>query len=454
MARKIDATKGNLIKQIFKFVIPLALSTIMQNLFNLTDKAVVGQMANSTAVASVGATGTVITLVLNAAIGLSTGVTVILARYIGQKKREKIRQTIETAILSSLLLGLFIGVMGYFLSPVALRAIDCPEACFDGAVLYMRIYLGAAPAFLCYNYCSAVLRALGDTQRPLYYITVAGVVNVTLNVLLCFILENKVLAVATATIVAKLVSTVLILRNLAHTDPDIRPSLRRLRFNFGAFGSILRFGIPISISNLIVPLANLQIANGINSYGVEAVAGNSAAVSLHHIAIAFASGFAIAANTFIGQNLGAQNKPRVIKSFWTILWLTVSISGIVGTLMWLTGRFSLGLIVGADATEAIRFGMSRLTYVTLFTFIYAINTYIAHVFQAFGYPMFSSISNIAFTLGFRVFWMQLIYPTHRTFDNIMLCFPVSWGLNLLFYIIAFSFVYIRYVKKDICKQIK
>lgn len=455
MARKIDATQGNLIKQIFKFVIPLALSTIMQNLFNLTDKAVVGQMANSTAVASVGATGTVITLVINAAIGLSTGVTVILARYIGQKKKDKVRQTIETALFASVLLGLIIAVAGYFLSPFALKAIGCPKACFENAVLYMRIYLGAAPAFLCYNYSSAALRALGDTQRPLYYIIVAGLVNISLNIVLCLILENKVLAVAIATITAKLISTILILRNLAHIEPDIRPNIRHLHFSLATFGSILRFGIPISITNLIVPLANLQIAGGINSYGVEAVAGNSAAVSLHHIAIAFASGFAIAANTFIGQNLGAQNKARVVKSFWTILWLTIAFSGSIGLLMWWVGKtFALGLIVGADATQAISYGLSRMTFTTLFTCIYAVNSYIAHVFQAFGYPMFSSASNIAFTLGFRIIWMQLIYPLNQTFDNIMLCFPVSWLLNMIVYLICFAFIYIRYVKKDIYKQIK
>ncbi len=454
MAKKIDATQGNLIKQIFKFVIPLALSTILQNLFNLTDKAVAGQMAGSSAVASIGATGTVITLVINAAIGLSTGVTVILARYVGQKKKDQIRKTIETALLTSLFLGLIIAVAGFFLSPFALKAIDCPEECFSGAVLYMRIYLGAAPAFLCYNYSSAILRALGDTQRPLYYITIAGVVNVVLNVVLCFIFKEKVLAVAIATVVAKLVSTCLILRNISRIEEDIKPDFRRMHFNGASLGTILRFGVPTSVSSLIVPLANLQIASGINSFGVEAVAGNSAAVSLHHIAIAFASGFAIAANTFLGQNLGAQNKPRVIKSFWTLLWLTVLISGALGLVMRLTGRFTLGLIVGAEATEAIQFGLSRMTYVTLFTVIYAVNTYLSHALQAFGYPMFSSASNIAFTLGFRIFWMQLIYPMNKTFDNIMLCFPVSWFLNMILYILFFAFVFTRYVKKNIYKKIK
>lgn len=453
MAKKIDATSGNLVKQIFVYTIPLILTTIMQNLFNIGDKMIAGQMAGSIAVASIGATGVVTTLILNGVIGLSTGASIILARYVGQKDKEKIRQTIDTSISASLILGLVVAIAGFFLSPIILRAVECPKDCFDGAVIYLRIYLGAAPAFICYNYSAAVLRTMGDTKRPLYYITVAGVVNMVLNLILCLILENKVLAVAIATVVAKLVSTVLILRNLCHIEGSIRLDLMNMHFHFSTFVQILRFGVPASISNLILPLANLQIAGGINSYGVEAVAGNSAAVSLHNIAGAFASGFGIATTTFIGQNLGAKNKERVIKSFWALLGLNVAISGSIGLLMCLGGRFFLGLIVGVDATEAINYGMSRMLHVTLFTFISAINAVISHAFQAFGYPMFTSISNIFFTLGLRVIWMQFIYPLNQSFDNIMLCFTVSWSLNMLLYAVLFAFIFTRYVKKDICKRI-
>ena len=453
MAKKIDATSGNLVKQIFVYTIPLILTTIMQNLFNIADKAIAGQMAGSIAVASIGATGVVTTLILNGVIGLSTGTSIILARYVGQKDKEKIRLTIDTAIGASFILGLIVAVAGFFLSPIVLRAVDCPSDCFDGAVTYLRIYLGAAPAFICYNYAAAVLRTMGDTKRPLFYITAAGVVNVALNLILCMILKDKVLAVAIATVVAKLVSTVLILRNLSHIEGDVRMDLMKMHFHFPTFLQILRFGIPTSISNLILPLANLQIASGINSYGVEAVAGNSAASSLHNIAGAFSGGFGIASTTFIGQNLGAKNKERVVKSFWTLLGLNVAISGSIGLLMCLGGRFFLGLVVGADATEAINYGMSRMLHVTLFTFVNAVNVVISHAFQAFGYPMFTSISNIFFTLGLRVIWMRFIYPLNQTFDNIMLCFTVSWSLNMLLYIVFFAIIFTRYVKKDICKRI-
>ncbi len=453
MAKKIDATSGNLIKQILLFTFPLILTTIMQNLFNIADKAVAGQMAGSVAVASIGATTTVTSLILNGVIGLSTGTSIILARFVGQKKQDKIQQTIDTAISSSLFLGLAVAIAGYFFSPMILRAIDCPEDCFKGAVIYLRIYLGAAPAFICYNYAAAALRTMGDTKRPLYYITFAGIINVVLNVILCLILEEKVLAVAIATVVSKIISTALILRNLCHIEGDAKLDLLHMRFHFPTFVQILRFGIPTSISNLILPLANLQVTSGINSYGVEAVAGNSAAVSVHSFSNSFISGFGMAANTFIGQNIGAKNKDRVIKSFWTLLWMSIGISGSLGVILFLTGRYSLALIVGASATEAIEYGMQRMLYVTLFTFVSAINNILSHSLQSFGYPVFTSISNIFFTLGLRVLWMNFIYPRYQSFDNIMLCYTVSWSLNMMLYAIFFAFIFIRYIKKGICKRI-
>jgi Na+-driven multidrug efflux pump len=201
------------------------------------------------------------------------------------------------------------------------------------------------------------------------------------------------------------------------------------------------------------PLANLQIITALNSYGVHAVAGWSAADSIQTIAAAFAGGFAMAATTFIGQNIGAQNKERVVRSFWYILISNVIISGAIGAFFYLSGRFWIGVIIGADATIAIDYGMERMFFVTLFTFVSAINQTLSHSLQAFGYPLFTSISNIAFTLGFRTVWMQFVYPRYQTFTNLMSCFLVSWLLNMTFYAIFFTFVYLRYTKKGICKKI-
>lgn len=453
MSKKVDATSGNLLKLIFVYSIPLILSTILQNLFNIADKAVLGNMAGPEAVASIGATGTVTSLVINGAVGLSTGTSIILARYIGQKNGEKIRKTIDTSLITAVLFGAVLAIFGVAFTTTFLKLTGCPTECYDGAVIYMRILLASAPATLLYNYGSAILRTLGDTQKPLQYITLAGVVNVVLNVILCVILPQKVMAVAIATVASKVISVVLVIRRICRFDSNVTLSVRSMRFDPATFSQILRFGIPSSISNLMYPLANLQIITAINSFGVDAVAGCSAAESIQTITSAFSGGFAIAATTFIGQNMGADNKERVKKSFWYIITVNVLISGVIGAGAYVTGRFWLGIIVKSSSKAAIDFGMYRMFFVTLFTFISAINSTLAHSLQAFGYPLFTSISNIAFTLGFRTVWMRFVYPYFQSFQMLMMCFLVSWILNMTLYAIFFSWVYRRYTKKGICKTI-
>jgi putative MATE family efflux protein len=451
--KKVDATQGSLVKLIFIYTIPLILSTILQSLFSIADKAVLGNMAGSTAVASIGATGTVTELIINGAVGLSTGTAIVLARFVGQKDEKKIRTTIDTSIIASLAFGIAVAVAGLILSPVFLTATNCPEECFGGALIYMRIYLSAAPATLLYNYGSAILRTLGDTKRPLAYITVAGVVNVVLNIILCFILQEKVAAVAIATVASKLISAILVFRRICKLDDSARVRIRKMRFDLSSFFRILRFGIPSSISKLVMPLGNLQIVSAINSFGSDAVAGFSAATSVNSIAMAFSSGFGAATTTFIGQNIGAQNVSRVKKSFWYFLLINLSITGALGVIMYLTGEIWIGIIVGADSVAAINYGMYRMLWVTLFMFINAINQVLTNALQAFGYPMLTSITNIAFNLGFRILWMQFIYPLKPEFSTIVLCFTVSWILNMIFYAIFTSIVYFRYTRKGICKKI-
>ena len=185
MLKKVDATKGSMVKAIFTFAIPMILAAIAQDLFTVADKAVLGQMAGNSDLAAVGATGAITSLIINGAVGLSSGTTIVLARFWGQKDEEKIRSTIDTALITGVGLGVIVAIAGFFLAPIFLTATKCPSECFDGALIYIRIYLSAAPITLFYNYGSSVLRTMGDTQRPLIYILLGGVVNVILNVILC-----------------------------------------------------------------------------------------------------------------------------------------------------------------------------------------------------------------------------------------------------------------------------
>lgn len=444
MKRKIDATQGPLLRLIFVYTLPLILTTIMQHLFEVVDKAVLGNMADTVAVASVGATSSITSLIINGFVGLSAGTSIVLARFIGQKDEDKIRRTIDTSLMAGVGFGMFVAIVGVLSAPLFLRMTDCPEACFEGALIYIRIYIAAAPATLLYNYGSAVLRTLGDTQRPLYYITVAGVVNVVLNVILCLILPQKVAAVAIATIASKVIGAILVMNRLCHFEDSAKVNLRRMHFSFSALRLILRFGVPSAISNLIYPLANLQITTAINSYGVEAVAGNSAAGSIANFSHAITGGFGTAATTFMGQNIGAKKPERVRRSFAYCLIFSILLGGMSGLFFHLTGRFWIGLIVGSSAKEAIEFGMIRSFWVTQIMFVNGANAVLSHSLQAYGYPVFSSINSIVFTLGFRVVWMQLIYPHFQTFSMVMACFAVSWLLILCFNSVAVAIFTHRY----------
>lgn len=453
MVKRIDATTGSLTRLIFIYTIPLILSTILQNLFDIADKAVLGNMAGTTAVASIAATTTVSGLIINGAVGLSAGTAIMLARFVGQKRKDKIRMTIDTSILTAVFVGLLVAVAGFLLAPFFLEATNCPSECYDGALIYMRIVISAAPITLLYNYGSAILRTLGDSQRPLIYIAIAGVVNVVLNIILCLILPQKVVAVAIATVVSNVVCVALVLHRLCHLEDGASVNLKQLRFDRSTFVGIVRFGIPASISQIVLPLGNLQITTAINSYGANALAGHSASISSEMVCYSIAGGFSQTAMTFMGQNIGANNVERVKKTFWLCLLYSTLTTGSFGILTYLTGEFWLGIIVGASSTEAISYGMLRLLYVAVFMFIYAISTVLTESMKAFGYPMLTSITNVAINLGFRVIWMQFVYPLYPRFATIMQCYTVAWILNLVFYILFSSIVYTRYVRKGVCKEI-
>ena len=444
--KKVDATRGPLLKSIILYTLPLILTTLVQNLFSAVDTAVLGNMANTSAVASVGATSTLRSLILNGVIGISAGTSTVLARVIGQCDKDRIRKTTDTSIILALILGVFVAVFGVSLAPLLLRITNCPADCYDGALTYLRIYVAAAPATVTYNFGAAVLRASGDTKRPMMYITVSSFINVIANIILCLIMPNKVAAVAIATALSKVVSATMVLIRLTTMDDPARVNLKNVCFDTTALGQIVRYGIPPAISQSIFPLANLQIVPAINSFGVDAVAGNAASNTILEITNSFTNGFSIATTTFMAQNIGACNRERAKKSLYYCLAISVVIAGTVGITTYLTGEFWLSLIIGASASTAISYGMIRLSYLAQGAFIRAINNVFNHAMQAYGYPIFASVSQIFFTLIFRIIWMQFIYPLNPTFPMIIICFIVSWTLNMIFYTVVIIILTARYNK--------
>lgn len=452
--KKVDATQGSMFKAMITFSIPLILSSIAQQLFSITDTAVLGHMAGSLDIAAIGATASITGLIINGAVGLSVGTTIVLSRFWGERNAPKIRSTIDTALITSVGLGVIVAVLGNILAPFFLVATGCPSECYDGALLYIRIYISAAPITLFYNYGSAVLRTLGDTQRPLIYILIGGAVNVVLNVILCLILPQKVAAVAIATVVSKLVSGFLVALRLCRLEEDYaRVKFDRMHFDLVALGRILRFGIPTAIAYLIMPLGQLQITAAVNSYGVAAIAGNSAAGSICSVVYSFCNGFCSATSTFMGQNIGAQKKDRVKKAFWSGLTMSGLITGAIGVIVYFTGKFWLGLIVGWEETDAIQYGMIRLAYTCLPVVIHGVCSPVGSALEAFGYASVRSFSDLLFGLIFRVFWMEFLYPMHPSFEMVMACFLVAWLLWMIYFAAFFTVIFTRYIKKGICRKI-
>ena len=448
-AKKIDATQGPLLKMLLLYAIPVILSMLVQTLFNAVDIFVLSAMADSRAIASVGATSTIIHLLVNAFIGIAGGTKILLARYIGAKEDDKIRQTVSTSMILSVLLGAIIAVIGIIFAPHMLRLTDCPMECFDGAVLYIRIYIASAPFIMFYNFGASVITASGDTQRPLYYIMAGGVLNVILNFVLCLILPQKVAAVAIATAAAQILSAVLVGIRLTHIRGALRLLIKKLTWSFEALGKILRFGIPLFLTQILLPLANLQMQSAINSYGVSAVAGNSASGTLEAITSAFVNGFSTSVPVFVGQNLGAGNISRAKKSFWSCLWLGATVGLVMGLFFNLTARFWFGLLLEDDAL-AVEYAVMRQTF-SLIYWLVAIDHALSNTIQTLGGAVFTAVNSAVCIFGLRLVWMNFIYPLNPSFLGVINCFIASWIIMLFTNTAAYLYYNHRMKKGTLAK---
>lgn len=442
-AKTVDATQGAIIPQIITYVIPLILMTLIQKLFHAIDIAVLGSMADTVAVASVGATGTILALIIDSFFGISTGAKIVFSRAVGKHDEQEQQHTLDTSMVLAAVLGIVIAIGGILLAPTMLRLVDCPDDCFTGAVLYMRLYLLVAPATLIYNFGAALLTSWGDTRRPLYYAIAGGILNAALNIILCLLLPQKVMAVAIATACSQVLGAVLVVVRLCHTEGQVRLRPACVRADRNTAGRIFRMGIPVSLVNLIYPLANIQITAAINSYGVAAVAGNSASATVEQMLAACRIAFGNATATFIGQNLGAGKPDRVRRSFLHILWIGTLLTLFSGALLVQLAPLWLRLFLGQD-TAAIGYGLTRARILMSCQFISTIVSVLSQTIHSFGYPIFGTLNTVVWILGFRTFWMHVIYPHFLTYGNLIVCFVVAWLCTLVCYAAILAVIFRRY----------
>lgn len=438
--REIDATQGPILKNFILFALPVAVGGIIQTLFNAADMAVLGNLGSTVDVASVGATSTIIAFLVNTFIGLSGGTQVVLAHAHGEKNPGKINRAVNTALIMATVLGVLLMIMGLFCADLFLDLTDCDPKCAGGASLYMRIYFIGVPAILIYNFGAAIIRVCGDSERPLYYLIASGALNVILNLVLCLIMEQKVAAVAIATVASQVLGAVLVLYRLITIDNACRFNVKQLSFDFKSFKKMMLVGIPCALNSSLYCISNLQIQSAINSFGYSATAGNSASGNFEGVVGSFTNAVSTTALTFIGQNIGAKKPDRIKRIFFIGCICGFVVGFVLGYGMLLCGESLLKLFVGNDAA-AIHCGYLRMKTLLSLYFLAAISGVMGSTLQAFGYSIIPMLNSIFSVLILRVVWMTFIYPHYETLENLYFCYFVSWSLIFVIALAVLSMIF-------------
>ena len=444
---KMDLTVGPILSSIVKYAFPIYLMGLLQNLMVAADSAVLGNMADSTAIASVGATTVIIHLLISSIITLSEGVKLVVGRAIGSKNFDRCKWVISTAMIAALGIGILVIPVGLFLSEDLLILMNCPPECIADASRYLTIYFLSAPILLVYNFGSAIIMVSGDSTKPMNYMLISGVVNVCLNVALCLTLDNKVVAVAIATLAGNLLSAALVIRDLLRLGDGYSLDLKHLSFVWSEFGLIFKLGIPFTISSLTYSFSNVQIQAELNSFGPSAIAGNVASGYVELVVgLCVVRAFSGTLNSFLSQNIGAGKHDRVSKALKIALvavLISVAVTCSAGLIF---GKPLLSIFVPEDAL-AIEYGVIRNQVLLPAYLVVAVATVAGAVVVTLGYGYIATINTIITVLSFRVLYMTFVYPlTSGGPVNLYLTYVISWTLEALFATVAALILYTRYKK--------
>ncbi len=431
--------EGSLWDKIFFFALPLAASSILQQLFNAADSAVVGRFAGSTALAAVGANSAVTSLFVNSLLGLSIGANVIIAQYIGMNNEKKVKETVHTSILFSFIGGIIIMIIGLLLANNIHMMIGTPDNVINLASVYLRIYLVGMPFISLFNFGSAVLRSIGDTKRPMYCLVVAGILNLILNLILVIIFHMSVAGVAIATVMSNVVSSLLIVYMLTKNTSLIHLNLKELRIHKQSLIQILKTGAPASLQSMVFSFSNICLQSGVNSFGSDAIAGSAAATNFEFFDYFMVNSFNQAAVTFIGQNYAAKKYDRCKKIFKICM-----IEGLIGILsmeaLFFTGR---NVFVRLYTTEpnVIQFAITRMYHCMLPHFLLCSYEITGSVMRGMGYSLLPALLTIIGSVGFRLLWLFTVFQHFHTFDMLLNVYPISWILTGA--LVIFAYVIVR-----------
>ncbi len=452
-SHQLDMLHGSIWNKLPRFALPVAATAILEQLFNASDVAVVGNFAGdaaekTAAVAAVGANTAIIGLIVNLFVGIALGANVVIANAIGRDDKDAVHRAVHTSILVALLGGAAIAVIGELIAGTLLHSLNVPDDVYPLALLYLRIYLLGMPVILLYNFEAAIFRSIGDTKVPLIALACSGVLNVILNLFFVAVLGMTVNGVAIATVISNALSSLILFIRLIRTDKYIKLEPRSLRIDGQSMKLILKIGLPAGIQSAVFSLSNIVIQSAINSLGKVVMAASSAALNIELLAYYVLNSFSQACTTFVGQNYGARQIDRCRKTLLLSLLEDFIASAIAIGIVLLSGRFLLSIFNGDP--EVIEIGYTRLIYLFsayVFSMLYEV---LSGYMRGFGISLIPAILTTIGVCGIRIFWINFVFPQNPTFTTIMTVYPISLSSTALLIGIAllcFRPAH-RYLKKE------
>ena len=435
---EIDMCNGSIMDKLISFSLPLMLSGILQLMFNAVDIVVVGRFSGSQALAAVGSTTALINIFTNLFIGISLGANVLAARFYASGKEKEMSETVHTAITLALISGIIMAVVGLVLAKLALELMGTPSDVIELSTLYMRIYFCGMPFFMLYNYGAAILRAVGDTKRPLIFLIISGVANAGLNMILVIIFHMGVAGVGIGTVISQLISCILVLRCLYKSEGCYQLRFSKLRIQKVYLRQIFQVGIPAGIQSTVINFSNALLQSSVNSFGSIAMAGYTAANNILGFLYVSVNAVTQACMSFTSQNYGVGKYKRMDRVLINCLILSVVISGVLGC-----GSYAFGteiLKVYTEDPKVIQCGLEILSMTTVTYFLCGIMDLFPGALRGMGRSGVPMILSIIGTVGTRIVWIFMLFPQHRSLEFLFISYPASWLLTIVMQVICFYFV--------------
>lgn len=437
---QINMTEGSIVKKLLQFSVPLIFSSLLQILFNTADVIVVGRFAGDNSLGAVGSTGSLINLMVNLFVGLSVGTTVVAANFFGAGKKSELKETVHTAILLSLISGIILTIFGVVGAKQILQWMQSPKEILDLATQYLQIYFGGIISTMIYNFGSALLRAKGDTKRPLYILFFAGIINVILNLIFVILFKMDVAGVALATVISQTISAFLVVRCLLKETEEFKLDLKQLKINPQILIRIIKIGVPAGLQGIIFSLSNVIIQSSINSFGAIVIAGNSAALNIENFIFTGMNGFSQGTLTFISQNFGAKKYNRINKTIIVALFCVFLVGFVFGNLTVIFGRKLLSFFT--TSPEVIESGISRLKIICTTYALCGMMDVMGNAIRGIGHSVLPMIITLLGACGIRLLWISTIFliPKFHSCNTIFVSYPISWTATFIAHIICFLII--------------